>query len=430
MAHKRDYKPEDIAFPNQVTVKSAEVNSSCRNTIKDLTVTTADGISTLEYDVTNYTVSSNKSNDLIDLILDVMEKPEGTDDTYEEKGSTACTSVENNQQALVQQNVSITVSEPYFPVRLYGPQDAWMDMSRGDGRASSSSRLLRFYGADDPSAVTMHKWTFDEEPISKEYLVNADGAVMVGPTVNNLYTNMQWKLVGFVPISYWSGEIRDRWDPLYGVYYLEDLDACRQLITDCNGVLYGETPTEEQAEALAQYRDGSGAAKVICVWYIQEPPKEVYTKYEYTDAYVPKVHPAAYTKTSSGIDVQIDTALTGSGIHAYNVTFTIPADYNADTITLNTELNDAVKPVLTGFQPGDKIQYNIKVIDNSGKYGYLKDSGAVGTIDYYTNGGFNYSVIGNGFEGYKIENADTVRYPGSPAEAITTQYGSWRQSAA
>ena len=404
-----------VTFPDLVTVKSAAVNTACKNTIENLKVTTEDGVSTLEYDVTKFSASSGKATDVIDLVLDVREKG----DKEEEKADTACTAAVNGADALVTKNASITASDPYFEVLLYGPQDAWMDMSRGDGRVNSSVRTLRFYGAADETALTMHAWTFDEEPIKGIADKDADGSVMIGQTVRNQYTNMQWKLVGFVPISYWSGDIRDPWDPLYGTYYLEDLDACKQLIQDNNGVLYGDTPTAEQAQSLAQYKDGNGRAKVICVWYVNQPPKEIPAKYSYTEAdeYVGKVHPAAYTTTSSGIEVAIESGgASESGVHPYNVTFIIPEDYEipadpenpegARYLTLNTEFNEAAKPVVPGFQPGDKLQYNIKVIDKSGKFGYLKDSGAVGTIDYYNAEHMDYSVIGTGFEGYKIENAD------------------------
>ena len=70
-----------------------------------------------------------------------------------------------------------------------------------------------------------------------------------------------------------------------------------------------------------------------------------------------------------------------------------------------------LRVVRLGLQPGDKVQWNITVIDNSGKYGYLKESGAVGTIDFYNTEGMGAPVIGEGFEGYQIENADKM--PGS-----------------
>ena len=388
-----------VAFPGLVTVKSAAADPSGKNTISNVVVKTEDGCSVVEYDVTNYVASSSKATDVIALVLDVKDK----EDKDEEKDDTICTAVENKEKVLVTQDASLTVSDPYFQVVLYGPQDGWMDMSRGDGSASSTSRSLKFYGAADETALTMHKWTFDEDPIKGIYSADADGSVMIGPVVDNMYTSMQWKLVGFVPISYWSGVIRDRWDPLYGVYYLDDLDACKKLIEDNKGVLYGEAPTQEQAESLAQYRLSSGAAKVVCVWYIQEPPKDIPKKYTYSESSetVPQIHPGAYTPTSSGIDVQIESEGT-----TYQITFTIPEDYDGDIITLNTEFNDAAKPVIHGLQPGDKVTWKIKVIDKSGQYAYLKDSGAVGTIDYYNAEGFDYSVIGEGFEGYKIENSD------------------------
>jgi len=414
-----------VTFPEVVTVKSAEINNSGKNTITNLTCTTEDGISVIEYDVENYVSSSGKTVDIFDLVLDVKDKEE----QEEVKADTVCTAVQNEENVLVTKNASVTVTDAYFEVTLYGPQDGWMDMSRGDGLVNSTSSTLRFYGSDDYQALKMHKWTFDENPIRGIYAESSDGSVMVGPEVTNPNTNSLWTLVGFVPISYWSGTIRDRWDPLYGVYYLNDLDACKQLIEDNKGVLYGETPTEEQAQSLAQYKTSSGRAKVICVWYIQEPPKEVYNKYSYdeNEEYVPKVHPAAYTTTSNGIDVTIEagTSQHGSDIHAYNVTFVIPEDYDEDTITLNTEFNDAAKIAMNGFQPGDKLEWNIKVIDHSGRYGYLKNSGAVGTIDYYNTEHFDYSVIGTGFEGYQIENADEKPGGRSALSRVTRRGGNF-----
>lgn len=411
-----------VEFPKFVTIRSANINSSCENAITNLTVKTEDGVSTLEYDVESYSASDGTATDIIDLVLDVKEKA----DQDEEEENTICSATENDEKVPVTKNASIKVYDIYFEVRLYGPQDAWLDMSRGDGRAHSTLRDIRFYGANDYTALTKHKWSFEENPIKGIYEEDPDGSVLVGPEVDNQYTNERWELVGFVPISYWSGEIRDRWNPLYGVYYLADLNACKQLVTDMKGVLYGETPTNEQAQALAQYKTYDGLAKVVCVWYVQESPKEIEKQYNYkeTEEYIPKVHPAAYTETSKNIQVEIKARpyKDETGVHPYNVTFTIPEDYDKDIITLNTEFNNAIKRSVRGFQPGDKLQWNIKVIDKSGKYAYLKDSGAVGTIDYYNAEHMNYSTIGHGFEGYAIENADE-KPGGHQAKSRVTRRG-------
>ena len=414
-----------VVFPDLVTIKSSAANSSCKNTIENINVKQEDGKSVLEYDVTKFSVSSNKANDLIDLVLDVKEKG----DKEQEKAETVCTATVGGTDAVVTQNASITVSEPYFEVIIYGLQDAWMDMSRGDGRVNSSVATVRFYGAEDQTALMKHKWTYDEEPISGQHYINQEGDTVRGPKVSNQYTNMQWRLIGFVPISYWGGEIRSPWEgeSLYGNYYLTDKQECINLVEEKNGVLYGDTPTEEQAQSLAQYKQ-NGKAKVIAVWYVSEPSKEICKKYTYNekDEYVTRIHPAAYTETSSGIKVEIDSPNEYAGgddsVHPYNVIFTIPEDYDEDTINLNTEFNNAYKPIVKGFQPGDKLKYNITVIDKSGKYGYLKDSGAVGTIDYYNGDKMDYSVIGTGFEGYKIENADE-KPDGHSAKSRITRRG-------
>ena len=397
----------EVVLPKQVTLEDALFSSKNKNTVSGITIAkNEDGASMLSYDVSVFKASYGTSTEYIDLVLDVKDK-EGE---KEEKGETECQTTVGGEKALVTENAAIKVAEKYFEVRLYGPQDAWMDMSRGDGRVNSSFRTLRFYGESDYRALMQHKWSFEEEPLKEHLQYEKSGECMVGPRVKNLYTNETWDLVGFIPIHYWSGDIRGPWDQLYGEYYLENLDDCKALIEKEKGVLYGQAPTEEQAKSLAKEWTGT-YAKVICVWYVHGAPKtkDAYPKYTYSkdEETVPQIHPAAFSETSSGIQVEIESPDQNSGeAHPYVVTFTIPADYDEDTITLNTEFNNAEKPIVKGFQPGDKLNYQIRVIDRSGKYGYLRGSGAVGTIDYYKNDRLSCSVIGEGFEGYRIENAD------------------------
>lgn len=238
-----------------------------------------------------------------------------------------------------------------------------------------------------------------------------------------------WTCVGFVPRSHTVINYCDSYSPTatsnrldYYVYAngftgrdnafktAVSTTAAENFVKENNGVLYGQEPTEAQLQAAAAliYSNTSSVA-YISVWYVEGENKVLPEVPEYGDLSIPAVSAVNYLPTSSGVTVTFDeSSKVVYEDHVFTgVEILVTIDATApDSIQVN--LNEALAKAMEAIdaadghnmvQPGDTMEYTIRVVNNSGKtFNYVNGSAQIGTVDYYTGGEYH----GTGFEGYKI----------------------------
>lgn len=240
-----------------------------------------------------------------------------------------------------------------------------------------------------------------------------------GEIIENPYDLRVWQCVGFVPYKGYSGNTD--LEVLAKYVYAEDeenqegftkgsLEDAVAFVTEQKGVLYGQTATEENIQALAD-QVYNGYVSIMTVWYVSE--KEPLEKGEYGELTVDPVSPVNYQTTSSGVNVSYGdvTYDSSKGFVVADVTITITGE---TTKNININLNDALAGTMekineadfpNGVQPGDVMTYlNIKVDDQSGRnYQYVDGSLKIGTIPMDGEGS-----MGVGFDGYNIPLPITI----------------------
>lgn len=238
----------------------------------------------------------------------------------------------------------------------------------------------------------------------------------IGESVTNQNTSHVWTCVGFVPCSKYTGTAddvkefvldEDETEAASEGFTLGTLEDARQYVADHFGVLYGAEATDENLQAMVDHGLVSGTSgKLAIVWYVAKPQE--FKHNEYGDLTIPSVT-AAYQPTSQGVSIQPDLdgvyAVDGKP-HTFKGALTVTIDSTApDKININlsqalAELMDKMSHLdNNSVQPGDVMNFHVKLVDNSGKnFKYVSNSAFAATVDLYTGG----DSLGTGFDGYEI----------------------------
>lgn len=238
----------------------------------------------------------------------------------------------------------------------------------------------------------------------------------IGESVTNQNTSHVWTCVGFVPCSKYTGTAddvkefvldEDETEAASEGFTLGTLEDARQYVADHFGVLYGAEATDENLQAMVDHGLVSGTSgKLAIVWYVAKPQE--FKHNEYGDLTIPSVT-AAYQPTSQGVSIQPDLdgvyAVDGRP-HTFKGALTVTIDSTApDKININlsqalAELMDKMSHLdNNSVQPGDVMNFHVKLVDNSGKnFKYVSNSAFAATVDLYTGG----DSLGTGFDGYEI----------------------------
>lgn len=238
----------------------------------------------------------------------------------------------------------------------------------------------------------------------------------IGESVTNQNTSHVWTCVGFVPCSKYTGTAddvkefvldEDETEAASEGFTLGTLEDARQYVADHFGVLYGAEATDENLQAMVDHGLVSGTSgKLAIVWYVAKPQE--FKHNEYGDLTIPSVT-AAYQPTSQGVSIQPDLdgvyAVDGRP-HTFKGALTVTIDSTApDKININlsqalAELMDKMSHLdNNSVQPGDVMNFHVKLVDNSGKnFKYVSNSAFAATVDLYTDG----DSLGTGFDGYEI----------------------------
>lgn len=238
----------------------------------------------------------------------------------------------------------------------------------------------------------------------------------IGESVTNQNTSHVWTCVGFVPCSKYTGTADDVKEFVFDEdeteaasegFTLGTLEDARQYVADHFGVLYGTEATDENLQAMVDHGLVSGTSgKLAIVWYVAKPQE--FKHNEYGDLTIPSVT-AAYQPTSQGVSIQPDLdgvyAVDGRP-HTFKGALTVTIDSTApDKININlsqalAELMDKMSHLdNNSVQPGDVMNFHVKLVDNSGKnFKYVSNSAFAATVDLYTGG----DSLGTGFDGYEI----------------------------
>ena len=245
-----------------------------------------------------------------------------------------------------------------------------------------------------------------------------------------------WTCVGFVPRSSTVTNYFENFGT-FGSRYLEyyvyangftgadnafksavSTTAAENFVKENNGVLYGQEPTEAQLQAAAALiHSNTSSVAYISVWYVEGENKVLPEVPEYGDLSIPAVSAVNYQPTSSGVTVTFDeSSKVVYEDHVFTgVEILVTIDATApDSIQVN--LNEALAKAMEAIdaadghnmvQPGDTMEYTIRVVNNSGKtFNYVNGSAQIGTVDYYTGGEYH----GTGFEGYKIPAVSNAEF--------------------
>mgnify|MGYP000482877144 CR=1 FL=1 len=304
--------------------------------------------------------------------------------------------------------VSATVRINKFPVTSSGISLV------GLNAAPTPSRNLLTATSKTASLENMPGGTFDFASIFSRD--NGFKNSEIGESVTNQNTSHVWTCVGFVPCSKYTGTAddvkefvldEDETEAASEGFTLGTLEDARQYVADHFGVLYGAEATDENLQAMVDHGLVSGTSgKLAIVWYVAKPQE--FKHNEYGDLTIPSVT-AAYQPTSQGVSIQPDLdgvyAVDGRP-HTFKGALTVTIDSTApDKININlsqalAELMDKMSHLdNNSVQPGDVMNFHVKLVDNSGKnFKYVSNSAFAATVDLYTGG----DSLGTGFDGYEI----------------------------
>ena len=309
--------------------------------------------------------------------------------------------------------VSATVRINKFPVT--GSGISLVGLNAAVYPAPTPSRNLLTATSKTASLENMPGGTFDFASIFSRD--NGFKNSEIGESVTNQNTSHVWTCVGFVPCSKYTGTAddvkefvldEDETEAASEGFTLGTLEDARQYVADHFGVLYGAEATDENLQAMVDHGLVSGTSgKLAIVWYVAKPQE--FKHNEYGDLTIPSVT-AAYQPTSQGVSIQPDLdgvyAVDGKP-HTFESELTVTIDSTApNTIYIN--LSDALTALMerashldkSSVQPGDVMNYHVKLVNNSGKdFQYVANSAFAATIDRYVDG---QQSLGTGFDGYQI----------------------------
>ena len=309
--------------------------------------------------------------------------------------------------------VSATVRINKFPVT--GSGISLVGLNAAVYPAPTPSRNLLTATSKTASLENMPGGTFDFASIFSRD--NGFKNSEIGESVTNQNTSHVWTCVGFVPCSKYTGTAddvkefvldADETEAASEGFTLGTLEDARQYVADHFGVLYGAEATDENLQAMVDHGLVSGTSgKLAIVWYVAKPQE--FKHNEYGDLTIPSVT-AAYQPTSQGVSIQPDLdgvyAVDGRP-HTFKGALTVTIDSTApDKININlsqalAELMDKMSHLdNNSVQPGDVMNYHVKLVNNSGKdFQYVADSAFAATIDRCVDG---QQSLGTGFDGYQI----------------------------
>lgn len=310
--------------------------------------------------------------------------------------------------------VSATVRINKFPVT--GSGISLVGLNAAVYPAPTPSRNLLTATSKTASLENMPGGTFDFASIFSRD--NGFKNSEIGESVTNQNTSHVWTCVGFVPVcSKYTGTAddvkefvldEDETEAASEGFTLGTLEDARQYVADHFGVLYGAEATDENLQAMVDHGLVSGTSgKLAIVWYVAKPQE--FKHNEYGDLTIPAVPSAAYQPTSQGVEIKPDLdsvhAVDGKP-HTFEGELTVTIDSTApDKININlsqalAELMDKMSHLdNNSVQPGDVMNFHVKLVDNSGKnFKYVSNSAFAATVDLYTGG----DSLGTGFDGYEI----------------------------
>ena len=308
--------------------------------------------------------------------------------------------------------ISATVQINKFPVTSSGI--SLVGLNAAVYPAPMPSRNLLTATSKAASLEDMPGNTFDFDSIFSPS--NGFKNSELGAAITNQNTDRIWTCVGFVPCTKYDGTAdsvkelvfnEDEAEAASEGFTLGTLEDARQHVADHFGVLYGAEATDENLQAMVDHGLVSGTSgKLAIVWYVAKPQE--FKHNEYGDLTIPSVT-AAYQPTSQGVSIQPDLdgvyAVDGRP-HTFKGALTVTIDSTApDKININlsqalAELMDKMSHLdNNSVQPGDVMNFHVKLVDNSGKnFKYVSNSAFAATVDLYTGG----DSLGTGFDGYEI----------------------------
>ena len=171
---------------------------------------------------------------------------------------------------------------------------------------------------------------------------------------------------------------------------------------------YGEVASDEQIEGFVKATGKSDSFVLMTVWYL--PGTAGFELRDGYDLTIPAVPSAAYQPTSQGVEIKPDLdsvhAVDGKP-HTFEGELTVTIGSSAPN-TIHINLSDALTALMgrashldnNAIQPGDVMNYHVKLVNNSGKdFQYVADSAFAATIDRCVDG---QQSLGTGFDGYQI----------------------------
>lgn len=278
--------------------------------------------------------------------------------------------------------------------------------------------------------------TFDSletQALSFDDALGADNGFLIGfpfsnsGSVQNCKTDRTWVCVGFVPYrDYGYTDMSVLKDYMFSKtgedgFKTGSLDDAKNFVTQNGGVCYGEVASAEQIEGFVKVTGKSDSFVLMTVWYL--PGTAGFELRDGYDLTIPAVPSAAYQPTSKGVTVtpDLDSVHTVDGKpHTFEGELTVTIDSSAPN-TIHINLSDALTALMgrashldkNSVQPGDVMNYHVKLVNNSGKdFQYVADSAFAATIDRYVDG---QQSLGTGFDGYEIaESIDGTKFCAIP----------------
>ena len=208
--------------------------------------------------------------------------------------------------------------------------------------------------------------------------------------VVNPHDGRTWECVGFVINSgYSTGEGKDSID--YGYTYFEDkgktLEDVKRFIVINNGVLYGEKCEQKTVDYLkATY--AKMEVSIIAIWFVHA--EEPWVNGEYSDLQIDSVTPVADKDTTPGVEITCTGVETTDSAteHLAHIQVKLTNDIAERDIHINLgkALFEAGQQMVSNtknnsIQPGDRMNYDITIVNDSGKViQYVDDSGKLSTL--------------------------------------------------
>lgn len=265
--------------------------------------------------------------------------------------------------------------------------------------------------------------TFDSletQALSFDDALGADNGFAIGfpfsdsGSVQNFKTDRTWVCVGFVPYhGYGYTDMSVLKDYMFSKtgedgFKTGSLDDAKNFVTQSGGVCYGEVASAEQIEGFVKVTDKSDSFVLMTVWYL--PGTAGFELRDGYDLTIPAVPSASYQPTSQGVEIKPDLdsvhAVDGKP-HTFEGELTVTIGSSAPN-TIHINLSDALTALMgrashldnNAIQPGDVMNYHVKLVNNSGKdFQYVADSAFAATIDRCVDG---QQSLGTGFDGYQI----------------------------